>query len=247
MEENNLEAKKTILIVDDEKPIVDILVYNLQKEGYNTLEANDGEEAVRIAFEEQIDLILLDIMLPKMDGLTVCKKIRNSFNIPIIMISAKDEEIDKILGLELGADDYITKPFSVRELVARVKANLRKADATAKMAEAPKVNKNEVEEENVVVIGELSLNLDKFEVKVRGKAIDLTLREFEVLRYLANQPGQVVTREVLLEKVWGYEYYGDIRTVDVTIRRIREKIENDTSSPKILITKRGVGYYLSSK
>lgn len=247
MEENNLEAKKTILIVDDEKPIVDILVYNLQKEGYNTLEANDGEEAVRIAFEEQIDLILLDIMLPKMDGLTVCKKIRNSFNIPIIMISAKDEEIDKILGLELGADDYITKPFSVRELVARVKANLRKADATAKVAEAPKVNKNEVEEENVVVIGELSLNLDKFEVKVRGKAIDLTLREFEVLRYLANQPGQVVTREVLLEKVWGYEYYGDIRTVDVTIRRIREKIENDTSSPKILITKRGVGYYLSSK
>ncbi len=247
MEENNLEAKKTILIVDDEKPIVDILVYNLQKEGYNTLEANDGEEAVRIAFEEQIDLILLDIMLPKMDGLTVCKKIRNSFNIPIIMISAKDEEIDKILGLELGADDYITKPFSVRELVARVKANLRKADATTKVAEAPKVNKNEVEEENVVVIGELSLNLDKFEVKVRGKAIDLTLREFEVLRYLANQPGQVVTREVLLEKVWGYEYYGDIRTVDVTIRRIREKIENDTSSPKILITKRGVGYYLSSK
>ena len=247
MEENNLEAKKTILIVDDEKPIVDILVYNLQKEGYNTLEANDGEEAVCIAFEEQIDLILLDIMLPKMDGLTVCKKIRNSFNIPIIMISAKDEEIDKILGLELGADDYITKPFSVRELVARVKANLRKADATTKVAEAPKVNKNEVEEENVVVIGELSLNLDKFEVKVRGKAIDLTLREFEVLRYLANQPGQVVTREVLLEKVWGYEYYGDIRTVDVTIRRIREKIENDTSSPKILITKRGVGYYLSSK
>lgn len=247
MEENNLEAKKTILIVDDEKPIVDILVYNLQKEGYNTLEANDGEEAVRIAFEEQIDLILLDIMLPKMDGLTVCKKIRNSFNIPIIMISAKDEEIDKILGLELGADDYITKPFSVRELVARVKANLRKAEATTKIAEAPKANKNEVEEENVVVIGELSLNLDKFEVKVRGKAIDLTLREFEVLRYLANQPGQVVTREVLLEKVWGYEYYGDIRTVDVTIRRIREKIENDTSSPKILITKRGVGYYLSSK
>jgi len=247
MEENNLEAKKTILIVDDEKPIVDILVYNLQKEGYNTLEANDGEEAVRIAFEEQIDLILLDIMLPKMDGLTVCKKIRNSFNIPIIMISAKDEEIDKILGLELGADDYITKPFSVRELVARVKANLRKADATTKVAEAPKVNKNEVEEENVVVIGELSLNLDKFEVKVRGKAIDLTLREFEVLRYLANQPGQVVTREVLLEKVWGYEYYGDIRTVDVTVRRIREKIEKDTSNPKILITKRGVGYYIANK
>ena len=241
------DAKKTILIVDDERPIVDILVYNLEKEGYMTLEANDGEEAINIAFEKKPDLILLDIMLPKVDGLTVCKKIRNSFNIPIIMISAKDEEIDKILGLELGADDYITKPFSVRELVARVKANLRKAEATIKEPEAPKVVKPIQDEEHIVEIGDLSLNLDKFEVRVRGKVIDLTLREFEVLRYLANQPGQVVTREVLLEKVWGYEYYGDIRTVDVTIRRIREKIENDTSSPKILITKRGVGYYLSSK
>lgn len=248
MEDNNLEnSKKTILIVDDEKPIVDILVYNLQKEGYNTLEANDGEEAISIAFEKKPDLILLDIMLPKVDGLTVCKKIRNSFNMPIIMISAKDEEIDKILGLELGADDYITKPFSVRELVARVKANLRKAEASVKITEVPKIEKQLIEQDHMLELGELSLNLDKFEVRVRGKVIDLTLREFEVLRYLANQPGQVVTREVLLEKVWGYEYYGDIRTVDVTIRRIREKIENDTSSPKILITKRGVGYYLSSK
>ena len=248
MEENNLEnSKKTILIVDDEKPIVDILVYNLQKEGYHTLEANDGEEAIRIVFEQKPDLILLDIMLPKIDGLTVCKKIRNSFNMPIIMISAKDEEIDKILGLELGADDYITKPFSVRELVARVKANLRKAEVTVKVEEPKKVQKIEKEEDHIVVMGDLSLNLDKFEVKVRDKVIDLTLREFEVLRYLASQPGQVVTRETLLEKVWGYEYYGDIRTVDVTIRRIRKKIENDTPSPKILITKRGVGYYLSTK
>ncbi len=248
MEENNFEeSKKTILIVDDEKPIVDILVYNLQKEGYNTLEANDGEEAINIAFDKKPDLILLDIMLPKVDGLTVCKKIRNSFNMPIIMISAKDEEIDKILGLELGADDYITKPFSVRELVARVKANLRKAEASVKVEEKKKEENAVDKKDNIIVIGELSLNLDKFEVKVRDQVIDLTLREFEVLKYLANQPGQVVTREALLEKVWGYEYYGDIRTVDVTIRRIREKIENDTSSPKILITKRGVGYYLSSK
>lgn len=247
MIDNNLEEqKKTILIVDDEKPIVDILVYNLQKEGYNTLEANDGEQAINITFEKKPDLILLDIMLPKIDGLTVCKKIRNSFNMPIIMISAKDEEIDKILGLELGADDYITKPFSVRELVARVKANLRKAETTTTKVEET-IQTNKPEEEHIIVMGDLSLNLDKFEVKVRDKVIDLTLREFEVLRYLASQPGQVVTREVLLEKVWGYEYYGDIRTVDVTIRRIREKIENDTSSPKILITKRGVGYYLSSK
>lgn len=249
MDENNLdELKKTILIVDDEKPIVDILVYNLQKEGYNTLEANDGEEAINIAFEKKPDLILLDIMLPKIDGLTVCKKVRTSFNMPIIMISAKDEEIDKIVGLELGADDYITKPFSVRELMARVKANLRKAEMTiTPSVDEIQIKKPAENKDKIIELGDLSLNLDKFEVKVRGKIIDLTLREFEVLKYLANQPGQVVTREALLEKVWGYEYYGDIRTVDVTIRRIREKIENDTSSPKILITKRGVGYYLSSK
>ena len=242
--EENLD-KKTILIVDDEKTIVDMLVINLQKEGYNTLEANDGEEAVRIALEQKPNLVLLDIMLPKMDGLAVCKRIRQSLDIPILMISAKDEEIDKILGLELGADDYITKPFSVRELIARVKANLRKAEITSKS-----VNNKDQEskdESNVITVGDLSLDLNKFEVKVRGEVMDLTLREFEVLKYLANQPGQVVTREVLLEKVWGYEYYGDIRTVDVTVRRIREKIEKDTSNPKILITKRGVGYYIASK
>lgn len=242
--EENLD-KKTILIVDDETTIVDMLVYNLQKEGYNTLQANDGEEAVNIALNQKPDLVLLDIMLPKMDGLAVCKRIRQTLNIPILMISAKDEEIDKILGLELGADDYITKPFSVRELMARVKANLRKAEITNKAS-----NENESENKadtNVITVGDLSLDLNKFEVKVRGEVMDLTLREFEVLKYLANQPGQVVTREILLEKVWGYEYYGDIRTVDVTVRRIREKIEKDTSNPKILITKRGVGYYIASK
>ena len=245
MEEKMVKDAKTILIVDDEQPIVDILVYNLKKEGYNTIEASDGMTAVDIALEKKPDLILLDIMLPKLDGLSVCKRIKNSLNVPIIMLTAKDSEIDKILGLELGADDYITKPFSVRELVARVKANLRKIDAVAAIQMPSNVEENK-KKENKIVVGDLELDLDKFEVKVRGEVIDLTLREFEVLKFLASQPEQVITRETLLEKVWGYEYYGDIRTVDVTVRRIREKIEKDTSIPKILMTRRGVGYYISS-
>ena len=237
--------KKKILIVDDEKPIVEILTYNLQKEGYETIEAYDGEQAITLALTKKPDLILLDIMLPKVDGLTVCKRIRHTLsNVPILILSAKDEEIDKILGLELGADDYITKPFSVRELMARVKANLRKSEI---IQDTEQVEEETDDTGNKIDVGELKLDLDKFEVKVRGEVIDLTLREFEVLKYLANQPGQVVTRETLLEKVWGYEYYGDIRTVDVTVRRIREKIEKDTSNPKILITKRGVGYYIAAR
>ena len=238
-------GKKTILIVDDEKPIVDILMYNLDKEGYNLLEANDGEAAVEIALREKPDLILLDVMLPRLDGLSVCRKIKNSLNVPILMLSAKGEEVDKILGLELGADDYITKPFSVRELMARIKANLRKVEA-ATLEEEQNTQEDDSNKKGKVTVGELELDLDKFEVKVRGNIIDLTLREFEVLKFLATQPGQVVTRELLLEKVWGYEYYGDIRTVDVTVRRIREKIERDTSNPCILVTKRGVGYYIAN-
>ena len=244
------ETKKTVLIVDDEKPIIDVLIYNMVHEPFNFIEAYDGEMAINMAFRYKPDIILLDVMIPKIDGLTVCKRIKSAMNIPIIMISAKGEEVDKIVGLEIGADDYITKPFSVREVVARVKANLRKAEINNNTTYTDpfpvEIEKHE-EQDKIITIGELYINLDKFEVKVRNKPIDLTLREFEVLKYLALQPGQVITRETLLEKVWGYEYYGDIRTVDVTIRRIREKIEIDTSSPKILITKRGIGYYLSSK
>ena len=244
MEEEINQEQKTILIVDDEQPIREILVYNLKKEGYNTIEASDGITALNIALEQYPDLILLDIMLPKMDGLSVCKRIKNSYNVPILMLTAKDSEIDKILGLELGADDYITKPFSVRELIARVKANLRKVENLS----TPRVeNDYAKKKDNKIIVNDLELDLDKFEVKIRGEIIDLTVREFEVIKFLASQPGQVVTRETLLEKVWGYEYYGDIRTVDVTVRRIREKIEQDTSAPKILITKRGVGYYISSR
>jgi len=233
--------KKTILVVDDEKPIIDILVYNLQKEGYNTLEATDGEMGLNMALEKKPNLILLDVMLPKMDGLTVCKRVKQSLNIPILMLSAKDEEIDKIIGLELGADDYITKPFSVRELMARVKANLRKVEEekNAKLKNDSKTKK--------IVVGDLELDLEKVEVRVKGEIKSLTPKEFELIKYLAMQPGVPVTRETLLEKVWNYEYYGDIRTVDVTICRIREKLGDSTKNSKIIINKRGIGYYLASK
>ena len=246
MEDINKDVK-TVLIVDDEQAIIDVLKFNLLKEGYRTIEAKDGQAGLDMALKEKPDLIMLDIMLPKLDGLTVCQRVKNALNIPIIILTAKDTEVDKIVGLELGADDYITKPFSVRDLVARVKANIRKADVTLgqQIDDASKAE-NEKTKSKKIIVGDLELDLDKFEVRVRGEVIDLTLREFEVLKFLASQPGQVITREILLEKVWGYEYYGDIRTVDVTVRRIREKIELDTSTPKILITKRGVGYYIAS-
>ena len=242
MKEDLDPNKKTILVVDDEKPIIDILVYNLKKEGYNTLEATDGEMGLNIAIEQRPDLILLDVMLPKMDGLTVCKRVKQTYNVPILMISAKDEEIDKIVGLELGADDYITKPFSVRELMARVKANLRKVDDEKERRDKESTNKN-----NKIVVGDLELDLEKVEVKVKGQVKALTPKEFELVKYLAMQPGIPVTREVLLEKLWNYEYYGDIRTVDVTVCRIREKLGDSTKNSKIIINKRGIGYYLASK
>ena len=236
------EFKKTILVVDDEKMIRNLLNINLTKEGYNVIEAVDGLEAVELATEKKPDLILLDVMIPKLDGLSVCKRIKNTMNVPILMVTAKDSEVDKILGLELGADDYVTKPFSVRELIARIKANLRKIEVSSATEQT---SADGVKRDNIIKVGALTLDLDRFEVMVEDKRVDLTLREYEVLKFLASEPGQVVSREVLLEKVWGYEYYGDIRTVDVTVRRIREKIERDTSNPKILMTKRSVGYYIA--
>ncbi|WP_286680755.1 response regulator YycF [Tepidanaerobacter sp. EBM-49] len=225
-----------ILVVDDEKPIVDILKYNLSKEGYNVLTAYDGDEAIEIALKEDPDLILLDIMLPKQDGFSVCKKLREKLTSPILMLTARGEEVDKVLGLELGADDYITKPFSMRELMARVKANLRRMAFS-----------EPDEDSEVIKQGDLELDLKSYVVRKNGKPLDLTFREFELLRYLAAQPGQVFTREKLLEEVWGYEYYGDIRTVDVTVRRLREKVEDDPANPEYIITKRGIGYYFKKQ
>ena len=247
--EEELDYKKTILIVDDEKMILNLLSHNLEKEGYNVVEASDGLEAIDVAQEKKPNLILLDVMLPKLDGLSVCKRLKNMMNVPILMVTAKDDELDKILGLELGADDYITKPFNIRELLARVKANLRKYDIVSNMQKETKdeqVENKKAKRTNIIKVGVITLDLDRFEVMVNDKVVDLTVREFELLKYLAQEPEQVITREKLLEKVWGYEYFGDIRTVDVTVRRIREKIEKDTSNPKILITKRGIGYYLAN-
>lgn len=241
--------KKTILVVDDEKSIMELLVFNLQKEGYNTLEAYDGVTAVDMALNEKPDLILLDVMIPKLDGISVCKKIRyalNISNIPILMISARDTESDKIVGLEMGADDYITKPFQIREVMARIKANLRKSEINNNIEN--NTNNKLDENEDIIKVGDLTLDLKKIEVKVKGEVINLTKKEFDVLRYLASQPGQVVTREMLLREVWEYEeYVGAIRTIDVTMNRIRDKIEKDKANPKILITKRGVGYYVTDK
>ena len=226
-----------ILVVDDEASIVTMLAYNLKKEGYDVVTAEDGEVALEKFESEKPDLLLLDIMMPKMDGYEVCRKIREKSNVPIIMLTARADEVDKVVGLEMGADDYVTKPFGNRELIARVKANLRRSDI------APVTN-NEKDGNNQVY-GDLNIDFDRYEVTKRGEVINLTLREFELLTFLATQTPTIFTRENLLEKVRGYEYFGDVRAVDVTIRRLREKIEDDPSKPKYIVTKRGVGYYFN--
>lgn len=230
------EMQNKVLVVEDEKAISDIIKYNLEKEGFEIVTAYDGEEALVKQKSEDPDLVLLDVMLPKYDGFTVCKKIRETSNVPIIILTAKEEEVDKVLGLELGADDYMTKPFSMRELIARAKANIRRASLTLG-------SEIDTAQSNVREFGNLRIDLNRYEVTKNGDILELTLREFELLRYLAEREDRVFSREQLLEDVWGYEYYGDIRTVDVTVRRLREKLEDDSSNPKFILTKRGIGYY----
>lgn len=228
--------KRRVLIVEDERNIVDILKFNLSKEGFDTIEALDGKEGLRLALEERPDLILLDIMLPEMDGFTVCKKIRQTMQTPIIMLTAREEEVDKVLGLELGADDYVTKPFSPRELMARVKANIRRISEET----GAKPDDNAV-----LRYGELEVDSVSYEIRRSGTPLELTLREFELVKFLLTRKGQIFSRENLLEKVWNYEYFGDVRTVDVTVRRLREKLELEPSKPEYILTKRGVGYYFN--
>lgn len=225
---------KTILVVEDEKAIADILVFNLQREGYETLEANNGADGLKLALKKSPDLILLDVMLPQMDGFEVCKKVRASSQVPILMLTAREEESDKIMGLELGADDYITKPFSMRELMARVKANIRRS-----------VVSPDEEMKTEETSDGLQIKASNGSIYKHGRQLDLSVREFELLTFLAATPGQVYSREELMEKVWGYEYYGDLRAVDVAIRRLREKIEDESAQPRYIITKRGLGYYFS--
>ncbi|MDD2189753.1 MAG: winged helix-turn-helix domain-containing protein [Eubacteriales bacterium] len=227
-------VSKKVLIIEDEKSISDIIKFNLTKEGFDVETSYDGQEGLTKALSIKPDLILLDVMLPLMDGFQVCKKIRETSSIPILMLTAKEEEVDKVLGLELGADDYITKPFGMRELIARIKANIRRTDLMTNLQDVPS---------NVQDFGNLAIDLNRYEVRKNEIALELTLREFELLKYLAERENKVFSREQLLEEVWGYEYYGDIRTVDVTVRRLREKLEDDSSDPKYIMTKRGIGYY----
>ena len=228
-----MEPKK-VLIIEDEKSISDIIKFNLTKEGFEVDTAFDGMTGMTRALETNPDLVLLDVMLPSIDGFQVCKKIRETSMVPIIMLTAKEEEVDKVLGLELGADDYITKPFGMRELVARIKANIRRTAAGEGQPGEPA---------DIQAFGNLEIDMNRYEARKNGTALELTLREFELLKYMAERENKVFSREQLLEEVWGYEYYGDIRTVDVTVRRLREKLEDNSSEPQYILTKRGIGYY----
>ena len=228
---------KRVLIVDDEKAIVDILEFNLQRDGYDTLKAYDGPEGLRMAREENPDLVLLDVMLPGMDGFEVCRTLRaEGSDVPIVMITAREEETDKVFGLENGADDDVTKPFSMRELLARVKANMRRT-----LAPAPETAEGGSERR----MRDLIIDEDRRTVVKNGRELDLTQREYELVRFLARNPGKVISRQELMSEVWQYAYYGDLRAVDVAVRRLREKLEDNPAEPAYVLTKRGVGYYFA--
>ena len=225
-----------ILIVEDERAIVEILKFNLRREGYQVLEALDGETGLALARQEDPDLILLDLMLPKLDGFAVCRTLREEGQLmPILMLTAREEEEDKVSGLEAGADDYITKPFSMRELLARVKANIRRRSLDAGPAASEATD-----------VAGLSIDPARYQVRKNGEPVELTQKEFDLLQLLISEPGRVFTREELLMKVWNYDYFGDMRTVDVTIRRLREKIEDTPGTPAHILTRRGVGYYFEA-
>jgi len=223
--------QEKILVVDDEQTIQDIITYALQKAGNMTVKAFDGEEALRVAREERPHLVILDIMLPRLDGYEVCKVLSAEQGMPIIMLTAKDDEVDKIVGLEIGADDYLTKPFSAKELVARVRAHLRRNRKSAPQASA-----------GLLTVGDFVINFDRREVFVGERKIELTPKEFDLVTHLVQHRGKVISREALLDSVWGYEYYGDNRIVNVTVARIREKLETDPATPQFIITVRGAGY-----
>lgn len=227
-----------ILIVDDEVTIADIVAFNLLREGFTPIVAYDGGDGLQKALTENPDLVLLDVMLPGKDGFEVCKLIREQSNVPIIMLTAREEENDKVLGLELGADDYITKPFSMRELMARVKANMRRISG----AGDAKTGSSSIR----TLAGALTISDDKNEIYKNGTVLELSMREFDILKFLSDSPNKIFSREELMKEVWGYEYYGDLRAVDVAIRRLREKIEDNPAQPQYIITKRGMGYYFAA-
>ena len=232
-----MEKQQTVLIVEDEKNIVDILRFNLQKEGYATLEAFDGVTGLRLALDENPDLILLDLMLPEMNGFEVCKLLRDKGrSTPVLIITAREEEMDKVFGLETGADDYMTKPFSMKELMARVKANIRRRSMEYAPAQS---TAGQIEADG------LCLNPETYQVTKNGTPVELTQKEYDLLSYLIRERGKVFSREDLMQRVWNYDYYGDMRTVDVTVRRLREKIEDDPGKPQYILTRRGVGYYFA--
>jgi len=233
-------GKKRILIVEDEKNIAQVLAFNVMQAGYEYDIAFDGEQGLEKALTGTFDLVLLDLMLPKMDGYEVCRRIRQKLTTPVIIVTAREEEIDKILGLETGADDYVTKPFAIRELLSRIKANIRRS------ANEFVIEDNTKNQTDVLRIRDLVIDSDKYLVTNKGREVSLTKKEYELLLYLAKNTGKIFSREQILEHVWGYEgFYGDIRTVDVTVRRLREKLEDDPTTPEYLFTKRGVGYFVS--